>query len=128
MARPGPRYPGPHPEKLMILLGKGLPGPCRHGSRGLPIRPQKPHRVLRRALEADFEMQVRSGRAAARAGLGDLAPATHDRAFFDQHLRKMRIPADEIVAVVDVDYVTVLRVIAGELNHSARGGDDRRPG
>src|SRR5207247_8880862 len=83
---------------------------------------EKLRRVLRRAAEADFEMQVRTGRAAGVAREGDAAAALQDVAFLHEQLGQVRIPRHQIVAVIDVDDVAVLRVESCKLDPARRGG------
>src|SRR5437879_11961627 len=58
--------------------------------------------VLRRAAEAHFEMQVRTGRAAGIAGEGDTAAALQDVAFLHEQHGKVRGERYQVVMVLAV--------------------------
>src|SRR5713226_4130573 len=68
--------------------------------------------VLRRAAEAHFEMQMRTGQAAGIAREGDTAAALQDFAFLHEQLGKVRVPRHQVIAVIDVDDIAALRVKA----------------
>src|SRR5712692_2802562 len=96
---------------------------CRLARRGL----KKPDRVLRNATVADFEVQVRAGGAAGGSGFGDLASALNDLAFPDQNSRAMSVAGREVVAVVDLDQETVLRMRSRVDHHAARSRENGSP-
>src|ERR1700694_3138686 len=84
--------------------------------------------VLRRAAEANLEMQVRTGRSTGAAREGDAAAALQNIAFLHKQLGKMRVAGYQVIAVIDIDQVAVLRVEACKLHHACRRGDDGRAG
>ena len=65
-------------------------------------------------------MQMRTGRTTSAAHFRDLLPAHHDLAQPDQALGSMSITADEIIAVVNIDHITIFGMKIGIHYHAAR--------
>src|SRR6185369_6962802 len=86
---------------------------------------QKTRRILRHAVQAYLEMQMRAGRASGRADLRDQLAPYDEVAFADQQSRTMRVPADQSVAMIDFDHFTIGRMHVREHDLAARGGFDR---
>ena len=91
-------------------------------SRGL----QESRRILRHAVQAHLEMQMRAGRPPGGADRRDPLPAHDEVAFLDAELRRMRVARHQAVAVVDLDHFTILGVLTREDDLAAGRGDDRR--
>src|SRR5690606_35371389 len=72
------------------------------------------------------EMQVRPGRSAGTAHLGDLVALVDDVARPDEELASMGVACQQPVAVVDVDLVAISRVATGKDHHARTRGTDRR--
>src|SRR5688572_26476776 len=66
--------------------------------------------VRRRAALADLEMQVAPRRAAGPADFPDLCAPQHHVADLYRAFRCMRVTRNEVVAVVDFDHITILRM------------------
>ena len=77
--------------------------------------------ILRDAVEAHFEMQVRTSRAAGRPNAGNALSAHDEVAFLDKEFGAMRITRDEPVSVVNLDAFAVGGMIIS-INHFAAGG------
>jgi len=83
-------------------------------------------RVLRDALVANFEVEMRTAGASSRAHQSDELALGHRAAGLDQHRRHVAVDRMETVAVVDLD-VDPIRAPAGKDHRSPVGGDFRRP-
>src|SRR5689334_879318 len=68
--------------------------------------------VLRYAPVAHLEVQVSPGGTASAADVGDLTATQDHVTHFDQQLRGVGIPRHQVVAVVDLDHITILRMHA----------------
>src|SRR4051794_26884798 len=58
-------------------------------------------------------MQMRAGRTACATYFGYLLPPYYHLPQFDQALGSMSIAADEIIAMVDIDHITIFRMVIG---------------
>src|SRR5438876_4939760 len=83
-------------------------------------------RVLRDALVANFEVEMRAAGASGRAHQSDELALGHRAAGLDQHRGHVAVDRMETVAVVDLD-VDPIRAPAGKDHRSPVGGDFRRP-
>jgi hypothetical protein len=89
-----------------LLVGVGTSGAVGLGQAGVLI--QEALGILRDALEAHFEVQVRAGRAAGVAAQADQLAALDDLPGLDLELGEVGIARREVVAVVEFDQVAVL--------------------
>lgn len=83
-------------------------------------------RVLRDALVANFEVEMRAAGAPSRAHQSDELALGQRAAGLDQHRGHVAVDRMETVAVVDLD-VDPIRAPAGKDHRSPVGGDLRRP-
>src|SRR5690242_1260608 len=67
-------------------------------------------RVRRRSALADLEVQVAARGAAGAAHFRDLRAAQHDFPDLDQALGSVRVTRHQVIAVIDFDHITILRV------------------
>ena len=100
----------------------GLAPPSR---RRLPAR-EELCRILRHAFDQHFEVQVRSGRAARVADLGDALAAPDEITRLDEDLRRVRIARHEAVAVIELEHMAVRAVELGRQHDAASRRLDRR--
>jgi hypothetical protein len=84
--------------------------------------------VLRGALEAHLEVQVRAGGTTGGTDLGDLLAALDQGTLLDQHFGGVGVTGDQLVAVIDLDQVAVLGMALGGDHDAGGGGDDRGAG
>jgi hypothetical protein len=84
------------------------------------------HRIDELRTYSDREMEVRSKAATRVADPTDDRPRIHQGPFADLDPRQVAIPADDPVAVVDVDLETAALIVsAGDNDASASCGSDR---
>ena len=83
-------------------------------------------RVLRDALHHHLEVQVRPGRTACRADVGDLLAALDQVALLHPEPGGVGIAGDQVVAVVDFDHVAVGGMNFLRHHDAAGGGQDGR--
>src|SRR4051812_31170384 len=77
------------------------------------------------AADVDLEVQVRAGRLALAADLGDLLPGGDDVAGGHVEVLHVAVDLDVAVGVLDVDGVAVTRCRAGPQDHTVGGRVDR---
>src|SRR5215472_11651708 len=85
---------------------------------------QETRRILRHAIQAHFEMQVRAGRAAAGSYGSNTLPSNDQVAIFDENRRVVRVTTYQAVAVVDLDEFTIGRMHLGQDHLAARRSND----
>src|SRR5215471_17136217 len=73
------------------------------------------------AFDANFIMQMRSGRAPSRAELADNAACAHGVADRNVDLGEMTVAGQQPIAVVDLDHLTIAAA-GGRDRNGARGG------
>ena len=85
-------------------------------------------RILEDALNEHFKMQMRSGRPAGRADFSNFLAPLNQIAFFNEHARRVGVPANEVIAVVDLNHVSIgLVVLLGD-HYSTGRSKNRRTG
>src|SRR2546425_8390575 len=94
--------------------GDGLRDRPSRGRRRSAALPEVTARVDRRAVHADLVVEVRAGRATARADRADRLPAAHELALPHVERGEMTVERVESAAVVDDDEAAVAAVAAGE--------------
>ena len=106
------------PKPAILSFAPGLAGPCstarppgfRCGGQRCVATGEKLRRVLRYAVDQHLEVQVRAGRPARGADLGDDLRALDQITRFHEHPCVVRITRDQAVAVIDFDEMAVLWV------------------
>ena len=71
-------------------------------------------------------MQMRTGRTASAAHLCNFLSPYHYLADFDQALGSVRVPTDELIAVVNINHITIFGMVVGIHYHPARRSLDGR--
>lgn len=82
--------------------------------------------ILRDALEAHLEVQMRAGGTAGVAAQGDQLATLDDLTRLDLKFREVGIARRELVAVVEFDQVAILRVVARAIDDTTGRGEHRR--
>lgn len=118
------------PKLTILSFAPGLAGPCstarppgfRCGGQRCVATGEKLRRVLRYAVDQHLEVQVRAGRPARGADLGDDLRALDQITRFHEHPCVVHIPRDQAVAVIDFDEVAVLWVVLARKHQPTGGG------
>ena len=76
----------------------------------------------------DFKVKMRTGRAACAAHFRNLLSTHHYLAHLHQALGGMSIAADKVIAVVNINHITILRMIIGIHYHPPRRRENGRSG
>src|SRR5688572_15072917 len=89
---------------------------------------EKLARIRRLAVDQHFVMDVWTGSEPRRPDQRDALPALHHLATPHHHLGGMRIAGDDAIAVIDLDHVAVIALVARANNGALGGRHDWRAG
>ena len=89
---------------------------------------EEARRILRNALEAHFEVQMRPGRTPGRADFGNFLRALNDVAGLDVQCRSVGVAGDDVAAMIDFHHVAELVMPLGGQHHAPCCSHDRRTG